>query len=417
MDLTKRTNKGISVLLVLATALSLTACGNVQQTAQIDKNQTETQTAEKTDDTDPLQEEQPDFATLDDEGLPSYIEDAVYSDLIDDVGDGYIVEDVSVKYISQEYLDELAYNSQENVYFGYNLTDLEKQFNGEHFVFTYEDGQTKVKGFQEYDDTYDQVVRNVAVGGGVILICVTVSAITGGAGAPAAGAIFAAAAKTGTTVALSSGAISAAAAGITTGLESKDLDAALKNAALEGSKGFKWGAICGAVTGGTSELFTLASGTVKGLSLNEVAQIQKESKYSIDVIKNISSMKEYNLYKEAGLTYKTINGKGALIQKIDLTYESETGGKMLTNLERMGKGMAPIDPATGKAYELHHVGQAVDSPLAILTQEEHRLGDSNKILHDPNIKSGTGVHAQLSDAEWHKQTKEFWKEYFKLVTT
>ena len=36
----------------------------------------------------------------------------------------------------KEYLDELAFNSQENVYFGYTLSELNAQFQGEKYIFT-----------------------------------------------------------------------------------------------------------------------------------------------------------------------------------------------------------------------------------------------------------------------------------------
>lgn len=77
--------------------------------------------------------------------------------------------------------------------------------------------------FEEYDDTYDKVIRNVAIGTGVILLCVTVSVVTGGLGAPAAvSAIFAASAKSATVFALSSGALSGVSAGIVEGLGTHD---------------------------------------------------------------------------------------------------------------------------------------------------------------------------------------------------
>ena len=94
------------------------------------------------------------------------------------------------------------------------------------------------------------------------------------------------------------------------------------------------------------------------------------------------STKEAEIYKEAGLLETVINGKPALIRNIDLTYKSELAGKTVTNLERMKQGYAAIDPTTGLAYELHHIGQSVDSPLAILTKEEHISAGNNGILHD-----------------------------------
>ncbi|MDO4650176.1 MAG: hypothetical protein Q4B26_16175, partial [Eubacteriales bacterium] len=165
------------------------------------------------------------------------------------------------KYISKEYLEELQYNSQSNIYFGYTLEEVEQIINGEKYIFTLgEDGTTVVQSFSEYDNTFAQVVKNIAVGTGVILICVTVSFVSSGVGAPAAvSAVFAASAKSGTIMALSSGAISGAIAGTVEGIQTGDMDAALKAAAVKGSESFKWGAIIGAVTGGASEAIKLAN--------------------------------------------------------------------------------------------------------------------------------------------------------------
>lgn len=203
----------------------------------------------------------PEFAGLSDPALLPYMEDALYDGLVSALNsDDYFVENVRAVYVSQEYLDELAYNSQANIYFGYTLADLNEQFQGAQYIFTLgENDETVAVPFEDYDDTFDQIVQNVAVGTGVILVCVTVSAVAGGIGAPAAAVnmIFACAAKTGTACALSGAALGAASAGIVTGLQSGDMDAALKSAALAGSEGFKWGAISGAVAGGVNQAIEL----------------------------------------------------------------------------------------------------------------------------------------------------------------
>ena len=195
------------------------------------------------------------FTSLNDPNLMRYVEDTVYSDLVDQLdSDKYFVENVEAVYISKEYLDELAYNSQENIYFGYKLSELDEAFQGEKYIFTLgENGQTDVVPFKEYDDTYDKVIRNVAVGTGVILLCVTVSVVSGGVGAPAVSMIFAASAKSATGFALSSGVISGVSTGVVEGIQTHDFDKSLKEAALKGSDGFMWGAITGAITGGVSE--------------------------------------------------------------------------------------------------------------------------------------------------------------------
>lgn len=110
------------------------------------------------------------FRDLSSPELLDYVEENVYASLLNDIdNEKYFVENVEAIYISQEYIDELAYNSQENIYFGYTLSELAEQFQGKKFVFSVDEGKTVVNEFEEYDDTYDQIIKNVAVGTGVIL--------------------------------------------------------------------------------------------------------------------------------------------------------------------------------------------------------------------------------------------------------
>ena len=392
---------------------------------------------------------EPSFSNLNDPELLDYVEQEVYADVSAQLGEGYQVENVSSVYISKEYIEELAYNSQTNVFFGYSLSDLDEQFQGTRYVFTLgDDGETTVIPLEEYDDTYEKVIKNVAIGTGVILVCVTVSVVTGGAGAPAVSMIFAASAKSGAIFAASSGALSAVIAGTVTGIETHDFEQAVKAGALAGSESFKWGAITGAISGGASELVMLRTAAKGGLTLDEAALIIKDTKLPANFVKQIHSMDEYHelvsiaeqgglalqdmsniclstgypletvkmfrstqegaiYFEQAGLYAKTINEQPALIRAIDLNYESELAGETVTNLERMKRGYAAIDPASGESFQLHHIGQKVDSPLAILSQYEHTGGGNNTILHDSNIAEG--VHKLMSDSEWNKQKMEFWK--------
>lgn len=394
---------------------------------------------------------EPTFSGLNDPNLLEYVEKTVYSDVSGKLGDEYRVENVSTAYISKEYIEELTYNSQANVFFGYSLADLDAQFQGTRYVFTPDDnGETTVVPFEGYDDTYEKVIKNVAIGTGVILVCVTVSVVSGGTGAPAVSMIFAASAKSGAIFAASSGALSAVISGTVTGIQTKDFDQALKAGALAGSESFKWGAVSGSILGGGSELVMLKTAAGGGLTLDEAALIMRETDLPANFVRQIHSMDEYyelleiaetsglaiqdmsaicmstgyplelvKLFKsteesaiyfeQAGLYSETINGQAVLIRSIDLSYESEVAGHTITNLERMQQGYAAIDPATGEAFQLHHIGQQVDSPLAILSQSEHTGGGNNAILHAVNIADGAGVHSLISNAEWTVQREEFWE--------
>ncbi len=410
--------KCIALLLSLLIMLSIFQGCSLQKKESVESKESET-TAEttiadlKNNQTDSV----PEFEGLSDPRLVKYMEDAVYAKVIDHIDTKkYVVENVEAVYISKEYLEEAAYNKKSNIYFGYTKDELDKQFSGTKYVFTLgEDGKTTVKKFKPYDDTYDKILLNVAIGTGVILVCVVLTVATEGAGAPAAAAIFATSAKSGAIAAASSALIGGTAAGVITGIETEDFDESMKAAALAGSDGFKWGAITGALTGGASEAIALKGATSGGLTMNQVAQIQKESKYPLDLIKQFKSMDEFNIYfNEAKLTTGMINGRTALLPKDTLNSKGflnfkskQPDGTEITNLQRMLNGNAPIDPATNKALQLHHIGQKADGTLAVLTESQHQ--GNSQIL---NI---AGKSSEIDRAAFAKTREEFWKAAGKLL--
>ena len=242
------------------------------------------------------EEEIPDFVletekdfssmSMDDPEFLQYIEDTVYEGLEQEYLDNestYAVEDVSVIYVSREYLEETAYNTKANIFFGYSLDQINEVFKGEKYVFTLsEKGDTVVQPFMEIpDDTYERIVKNVVIGTGIILVCVTISVLTAGAATPAtlpaanasAAAlaatstvstaakvhmIFAASAKTAAALAPKVAAFAGTTTLVTRGMETGwDTDAMLQSAALNASEGFKWGALSGAVSGGAKEAFKI----------------------------------------------------------------------------------------------------------------------------------------------------------------
>ena len=410
--------KSIALILSLLIMLSILQGCSAQKNEQVESKESET-TAEttiadlKNNHTDSV----PEFEGLSDPRLAKYMEDAVYAEVIDHIDTKkYVVENVEAVYISKEYLEEAAYNNKSNIYFGYTKDELDKQFSGTKYVFTLgDDGKTTVEKFEPYDDTYDKILLNVAIGTGVILVCVVLTVATEGAGAPAAAAIFAASAKSGAIAAASSALIGGTAAGVITGIETEDFDESMKAAMLSGSEGLKWGAITGALTGGASEAIALKGATSGGLTMNQVAQIQKESKYPLDLIKQFKSMEEFNIYfNEAKLTTRMINGRTALLPKDTLNSKGflnfkskQPDGTEITNLQRMLNGNAPIDPATNKALQLHHIGQKADGTLAVLTESQHQ--GNSQIL---NI---AGKSSEIDRAAFAKTREEFWKAAGKLL--
>lgn len=227
------------------------------------------------------------FTSLSDPSLLQYVEDNLYAELVDQFdSEDYIIENISAVYISQEYLDEVAYNSRANVFFGYTLEELDAQFEGKRYVFSLGDnGETVVAEFAAYDNTYEQVLKNVAVGTGVILVCATVSVVTAGTGLATVSAVFAISAKSATVASLSGGALSGVMTGIVEGIRTGDFDSALKAGALAGSEGFKWGAISGAALGGVSELRSVTNAATK---VDDVVNLTDDAINLSDDVINLS---------------------------------------------------------------------------------------------------------------------------------
>ena len=418
------------IALILACMLLLTACGAPAETAQSTDPSPSEQKAEADPETDVVDEtdvatdaEQeaeeganpivvtqnvPDITIkgLDDEALLAYVEDNVYSTLVAQLNsEDYFVENVEAIYYPKEYIEALASNTQPNLYFGYTSAELNAQFQGTKYVFTLgEDGQTIVVPMETVsDDVYVKAMENVIIGSGVILVCVTVSIVAYPA-APAVSMIFAASASTGTTFALESGTISFVAAAIAKGYETESFEQALKAGVEAGGEGFKWGAIIGATVGGTEEAIALKGATMSGLTMNEAARIQRESGYPLELIKQFKSYAEYEVYRDAGLYTKMVNGKLALVRNIDLDFVSELpNGESVTNLVRMQRGYAPIDPATGKAFQLHHINQNPNGTLAILTEAEHQGNAA--------ILNLFGKESEIDRKAFEAIRKEFWKKY------
>lgn len=242
----RKIRKYIAILLVCA----LTLCGCTSNVSSENS-----QTSDEVNYQDILEqvESAKQYQQLNDVELLTDMEETVFYELGNLLDENtYKVENVSTYYVSKEYLEELEYNSRENVYFGYTLTDLEKQFQGTKYVFTLgDDGKTVVKQFQDYDDTYEKALTKIAIGTGVILVCATVSVITAATGATAISVVLATSAKTATKMALSSGAIATIASGAITAVNGGSFDDIIKSAIIDGSDAFMWSAIGGSLIGGT----------------------------------------------------------------------------------------------------------------------------------------------------------------------
>lgn len=348
------------------------------------------------------------FAEEDGSSLPQSLCDSVYASLVSETDSQYYVSDVQTVYISQEYLEEFAFNSRVNRYFGFTLAELDKMFSGARYSFTLgADGQTEVTEFVVLeDDTLDQIIRNIAIGTGVILICFTVCVLTEGTGLHAVHMMFVCAAREATFLAGTGTVFGGMLRGGITLAETGNIEEAIKSAALGASEGYKWGAIIGTVKGSAEEVIGLHGASLNGLTMNEAAQIQHETGLPLNFIRYMHSMDEYNLYKSYGLTHENLNGLQMYTQEIDLWTPDENG---ITNADLIRQGLSPKD-AEGIPYELHHIGQSPDSPIAILTRDQHRQGEAYSILH-----SNVGMSESQIDREiFEEEKKKIWDAYLTM---
>lgn len=136
----------------------------------------------------------------------------------------------------------------------------------------------------------------------------------------------------------------------------------------------------------------------EGLTDEEKTKIKEETGWSDEIVDAIGSWKEYEIYKNANLIEAEIDGKKCLIRNdINWNQKDEMGR---TNKERAEQGLSPINK-DGKVIELHHIGQHSNSPLAELTQEEHRGKGNDGILHDKTKESEINRQAFAEERSNH----------------
>ncbi|MBR2570513.1 MAG: hypothetical protein IKE30_00040 [Clostridia bacterium] len=168
------------------------------------------------------------------------LETAIEEELTETIGTGDYKVEVKTYYVSKEYIEDMEFRDRKTNWFGYYLEDVDLAMEGQKWVFTVIDGKTGVKVFEPYDDSYDVLLRGVAIGAGVVVVCITVSLISGGSAGPVVYAVLALpAAKE-----LPKAAVKGVMTGTTTAvLTNGDVKEALLEAASESSSTFMWAVV------------------------------------------------------------------------------------------------------------------------------------------------------------------------------
>lgn len=160
-----------------------------------------------------------------------------------------LVEDIAIQKMSQEYYEELRFNSQENIYFGHTESQLLKMFDTTKYSFTVDSNGKTIVGLDSnlFKENYlTKAMENVAIGSGVIIVCASVSVVLSG-GATTPMAILIVAGKLTTEAALASAISGVVTAGISK-FNGESNEKIIENAITSASEGFKYAAIFSGAT-------------------------------------------------------------------------------------------------------------------------------------------------------------------------
>jgi len=140
-------------------------------------------------------------------------------------------------------------------------------------------------------------------------------------------------------------------------------------------------------------------------------EIKEKTGWSDKIVKHISNMQEAQVYMDAGLKEGTVNGRPALLNpkihgsdmnaNIWMAKENPKW-KDWTNADLMGEGYPPRDDK-GDAFELHHIGQDPDGPLAELTYDQHHSNGNFEKLHSNFDES------KIDRQKFDKEKSEYWQ--------
>lgn len=140
----------------------------------------------------------------------------------------------------------------------------------------------------------------------------------------------------------------------------------------------------------------------------EKKEIKKQTGWSSHVVDAIRTIEEAQVYINAGLIEGKINGKSTLLQpQIKGDAINDTKFPNICNKVHAEQGRPPRD-VNGRPYELHHIGQNPESPLAELTCEQHRDCNNFKILH-------TFDESSIDRIQFKKEREKYWSERSKTL--
>lgn len=136
--------------------------------------------------------------------------------------------------------------------------------------------------------------------------------------------------------------------------------------------------------------------------------IQENNFFTENVRPYIRSYEETRYYVDNNYREVCWFGNSALILQVDLDYYSDKYKK--TNRELILAGRSPVVPsAPDTVYDLHHIGQKKDSPLAIIPGNIHNSSKYYSVFH---LSSNTSEN--LHTTSFDLQRQKFWIVYVQM---
>ncbi len=133
--------------------------------------------------------------------------------------------------------------------------------------------------------------------------------------------------------------------------------------------------------------------------MNDIATIQTKSNFSDATIRKIHSLKEFDVYQKAELVEYQFEDRTFLLPK-DMNWDFVDPATGLTNRQLVKLDLNPVD-SHGIKYQLHHVGQKTNSPLALLTQDQHQM--NSNVLHTQKVSE---VRPKGDNTFWENDKKD-----------
>lgn len=305
-----------------------------------------------------------------------------------------LVEDIAIQTMSQEYYEELEFNSQENIYFGHTESQLLQMFDTAKYSFTVNSNGETIVGLDSdlfTEDYLTKAMKNVAIGSGVIIVCASVSVVLSG-GATTPMAIMIVAGELTTEAALASVISGVVTAGIAK-FNGESNEKILENTITSASEGFKYAAL---FSGATKVL----TSTGKYISTNIYPKANS-------FLTQKQAIKEGGTYRELFSKFKG-NLKDNKLQIHHVPANASSSETVMSRLDGPSILMTEKDHALTASYGSSLSAQSYRAKQAKYIEEGNWKKAFEMDVNDIRSKFGEKYDEALKAAERAAREKKLW---------